>query len=156
MSLKRLLLACLMIGLSILVPRLGQAESIAYYQPIIQRNIFKPLWDIKGLGGSAAELEKARLAEEQRQAELKAADEQKQLEAKKQELQKVLFLSGIVYNGKKYSALITDRRTSLGGNYQVGDIISDIKVTVIDADNKTVTLSDEGKFNITLKVGVNP
>ncbi len=153
---KGLILLGFVIWLALFIPCRSRAESYTYYSPILKRNIFRPLWDIKKNTTSAAELERARLAEEQKQAELKAAEEKKQIEARKQELQKSLLLSGIVYNGKKYSALISDRRTGLGGNYQIGDVISDTKVISIDEANKTVILSDEGKFTIILKVGVSP
>lgn len=122
----------------------GRAESFAHYEVIAQRNIFRPLWDLKGGDSSTPGMSRGSSAEQERQ----------QLETKRADLERSLCLNGIVYDGKHNYAIITNRSTGAGGNYQTGDTLAGARITAINEQDKTAVLDYAGKFTITLKVGI--
>lgn len=129
------------------------ARPYAYYRVIVERNIFKPLWQVQNTSkNNELELEKARLEEEKRQAELKKEEERKQLESKKRELENSFSLSGVVFDGKKTYALITNRQSNQGGAYLEGDLLKEAKIVSIDEKTQTVELNYENKFSVTLRI----
>ena len=129
---------------------LAAASPLSYFKIIEDRNIFRPLWNMRV--DNKSELEKARLEEEKRQADLQRQQEMQALEVKKSELAQSLSLSGVVFNGKNTYALITDRRTGQGGDYVVGDTLAGAKITDINEANQTVELDYQDKFKITLRI----
>lgn len=132
----------------------GWANPYAHYRVIVERNVFKPLGDVQSSNKTnEEELKKAALEEEKRQAELKKEEERKQLESKKRELESSLSLSGVVFDGKKLYALISDRQSGQGGTYVEGDLLKEAKVAAIDENTQTVVLDYQGKFKLTLKIG---
>ncbi len=133
------------------------ARDFDYYRVILDRNIFKPLWKIQANNQSTVneeELLRARQEEEKRQTELKKQEEAKQLDNKKKELEKAFVLSGVVFDGKKTYAMITDQRTGVGGRYFLGDKLDNAVITSIDENTQTVIFDYQNRFQITLKIGM--
>lgn len=133
-----------------------RAKPYSYYQVIEARDIFRPLWKL-GASADAEEqkaqaAEKARLEEEARQKALKDQEIKQALEAKRNELEQSFALSGVVFNGSRLYALITDRRTNRGAEYMEGDTLAGARVAQIDEQAQTVLLDFDGKFNVRLKI----
>lgn len=133
-----------------------RANPYSYYQVIAGRDIFRPLWKLNSSVDAeeqkAQAAEKARLEEETRQKELKERETKQALESKRNELEQSFALSGVVFNGSRLYALITDRRTNRGAEYMEGDTLAGAKVAQIDEQAQTVLLDFDGKFTVRLKI----
>lgn len=133
------------------------AQGFNHYQVILDRNIFKPLWKIQASNRSSVneeELLRVRQEEEKKQAELARQAELNQLNTKKKELEKAFVLSGVVFDGRKTYAMITDQRTGVGGRYFQGDSLDNTTIVSIDENSQTVVLDYQNQFQITLKIGM--
>ncbi|MDD5491252.1 MAG: hypothetical protein PHV60_01045 [bacterium] len=124
------------------------------YGIIIQRNMFRPLWEANTIKSvNEGDQEKNRLEEQKRiEEERRKAEELRAIENKKIELSQNLLLSGVVFNGTDTSALITDQKSGIGGSYKAGDELNGAKIVSIDEKTQTVYLDYENKFQITLRI----
>ncbi|MCK5306425.1 MAG: hypothetical protein KAJ66_04760 [Candidatus Omnitrophica bacterium] len=115
----------------------AKPKSFSYYRPITKRNLFKPLWG-KAVFAPAIKIQTNK--------------EKKEISAGLKRLKTDLKLSGIVFNGRCYQAIIESRRKS--GNklfYKEGDIIQGARVVSIDGDKLEVVLDFKGE-NLTLNL----
>lgn len=129
-------------------------QPYSFYGIIVQRNIFKPLWEANLVQPvNEEDLDKQRLGEQKRiEEERRKIEEQRLIENKKRELPQNFLLSGVVFDGTNTSALITDQRNGVGGSYKVGDELDGAKIISIDEKAQMAVLDYEGKFQVTLKI----
>jgi hypothetical protein len=147
---------CLFLFLFLSASVLG-ASPYSHYQVIVERDIFRPLWNLRA-GAVEDESQKSlaaariRQEEEKKQKEQKEQEEKQLLEAKRSELEQSFELTGVVFNGRSLYALITDRRVNRSSGYSEGDTLAGARITQIDEKSQTVVLDYENKLTIKLKL----
>ncbi len=108
------------------------SKPFSYYHSIEERNLFKPLWTI--------------IRDKPDKDKRKAQLEERKLKAKIKQLKARLKLTGIIFNGQSYQAIIKDRRGKEEKLfYEEGDVIQEATVKKIDEDKLEVILDYKGK-----------
>ncbi len=109
----------------------AESKPFSYYRPITERSLFKPLW------GKAAFTPAVKI---------QTYKEKKKISAGLKRLKADLKLSGIVFNGKCYQAIIESRRKDADKLfYKEGDIVQEARVMSIDGNKLEVILDFKGE-----------
>ena len=108
------------------------SKPFSYYRLIEERNLFKPLWTT--------------IRDKSDKDKRKAQLEERRLKAEVKRLKARLKLTGIIFNGQSYQAIIEDRRGKEEKLfYEEGDIIQEATIKKIDEDKLEVVLGYKGE-----------
>ena len=112
--------------------QIAYSKPFSYYSSIEERNLFKPLW--------------ATITDKPDKDKRKAQLEERKLKAKIKQLKARLKLTGIIFNGQFYQAIIKDKRGKEEKLfYEEGDVIQEAAVKNINQDKLEGILDYKGE-----------